>query len=314
VNGPRARIGRALRGSGLLHEHTDGFGEPQRKQLDELATALARIEGRLDQPAANILEEYCRDVPSPQTAVDIFAGEWASALPVAGLRAGSADLFAAPHVPWGVAALGGVAGQRVLELGPLEGGHTYLLDRMGAAEVVAVEANTRAYLKCLVVKELVGIPAARFHCGDAVGYLADHLARGREPFDLLLASGILYHLQDPVAALDLMTRVSDRLVLWTMYMDEPYVRSRPDLSVKFPGSTEADYDGFAYRIYRQEYQHALDYRGFCGGSAASSAWLTRADILRAVEHFGFEVVDIGHEEQDHKGNGACFCIAARRRV
>lgn len=315
----RSRVGRTLREAGVIHTHPDGLSP---RCLDQLGELLAPIDRRLDElvgqlrgPKSDILDSYCAETPSPQTAVDIFAGEWASALPAPldGVRAGSAPLFAIEHVPWGVDVLGGVKGQRVVELGPLEGGHTYLLDRMGAAEVVAIEANTRAFLKCLVSKELLGIPSARFQCGDALRYLESQLARGAAKFDLCLASGVLYHFQNPVAALDLMTRASDRLLLWTMYYDEGYIRSREDLSVKFPTTTPMEYAGFRHILYRQEYQQALQYKGFCGGSAPSSAWMTRDDILRALDHFGFDVLDIGFEEQNHKGNGPCLCLAARRR-
>jgi len=295
-------VGRALREVGLIH---DGFTETELQQLRET------LHGERA-PSFDILDAYCAEPPSPQTALDIFAGEWASRVPVDGTHSGHAPLFEIEHVPWGVAALGGIDGQRVLELGPLEGGHTYLLDRMGAGEVVAVEANTRAYLKCLIAKELLGMPAARFLCGDAVRYLEQAVLRG-ERFDLCLASGILYHLKDPVAALDLMSRVSDRLILWTMYYDGRYIATGPDLAPKFPGGTSAVHNGFEHTLWRQEYQGALDDRGFRGGSAAHSAWMSRGDLFRAVDHVGFDVIDVGFEEQNHKGNGPCICIAARRR-
>ncbi|MCW2541504.1 MAG: hypothetical protein JWN95_3229 [Frankiales bacterium] len=315
----RSRLGHTLREAGVIHSHVDGFTASQQQQLQELMAPveqqLAQLEEQLAGPELDILDSYCAATPSAQTAIDIFAGEWASEFPppLSGVRAGDAPLFAIEHVPWGVEVLGGVRGQRVVELGPLEGGHTYLLDRMGAAEVVAIEANTRAFLKCLVSKELLGIPSARFLCGDALRYLESELARGAAKFDFCLASGVLYHFLNPVAALDLMTRASDRLLLWTMYYDEDYIRSREDLSVKFPKATAMEYDGYAHTLYRQEYQQSLDYKGFCGGSAASSAWMTRSDILGALDHFGFDVVDIAFEEQNHKGNGPCFCVAAKRR-
>jgi len=283
--------------------------------LQSLNARLNGIEQTLAGQAVNILDEYCTETPHPQTALDIFAGEWASALPApfAHLRAGSAPLFAAEHVGWGIDALGGVDGHRVVELGPLEGGHTYMLDRRGAREVVSIEANTRAYLKCLISKEILGIPSARFHCGDALRFLENNLARGSEKFDLCLASGVLYHFLNPVAALELMTKSSDRLLLWTMYFDEDYIRSRPDLSVKFPTSTPMEHAGFHHTLHRQEYRDALQYKGFCGGSAASSAWMTKSDIFGAVEHLGFEILDVGFEEQNHKGNGPCICLVAQRK-
>ena len=55
----------------------------------------------------------------------------------------------------------------MLELGPLEGAHTYMLDRAGASEVVAIEGNTRAFLKCLITKELLSMPSARFLVGTS---------------------------------------------------------------------------------------------------------------------------------------------------
>jgi SAM-dependent methyltransferase len=315
----KSRVRSRLEGVGLLQGPGVGFSDAQRGELDALIAPLRdrieEIDGQSAEAELEILDEYCREVPSPQTAIDIFAGEWAARLPppLGHVRAGSAPLFEIEHVPWGVQALGGVGAQRVVELGPLEGGHTYILDRMGAAEVVAIEANTRAYLKCLIAKELLGIPSASFLCGDALRYLESELARGAGKFDFCLASGVLYHFRDPVAALDLLTRSSDRLLLWTMYYDEEYVRSREDLSVKFTSQVDAEYDGYKHVLHRQEYQHALAYKGFCGGSAADSAWMTREAIFGAIEHFGFEVVDVGFEEQNHKGNGPCICIAARRR-
>lgn len=266
-------------------------------------------------PAPSILDSYVSAIPSPQTAADIFAGEWAARFPppLAHVRAGVAPLFEVEHVPWGVEVLGGISGGRVVELGPLEGGHTYILDRLGAAEVVAIEANTRAFLKCLIAKELLGISSARFLCGDFVAYLADRAERGSPPFDLCLASGVLYHLADPVPVLALMRKASDRLVLWTHYYNPELVSGRPDLAVKFPRSEIVERAGFRHTLYRQEYQGALAVPGFAGGTAETSSWMNREDIVGALEHVGYEITAIGHEEPDHKGQGSCFCIAARAR-
>jgi SAM-dependent methyltransferase len=313
----RSQVGSKLRAVGVLGN--DSFTPTQQAQLHEIVAGLdARldtIEKTTSGHALDILDEYCKEAPSPQTAVDVFAGEWASRFPepFTHLVAGGAPLFAAEHVAWGIDALGGVDGQRVVELGPLEGGHTFMLDRRGAREVVAVEANTRAFLKCLVTKEILGIPSARFLCGDALRYLEGNLARGGEKFDLCLASGVLYHFVNPVAALELMTKSSDRLLLWSMYYDDEYIQSREDLAIKFPSSTPMEHAGFKHTLYRQEYREALAYKGFCGGSAASSAWMTKDDIFGAVEHFGFEILETGFEEQNHKGNGPCISLVARRK-
>src|SRR4051812_20493353 len=93
-------------------------------------------------------------IPTNQNAIDLIDG-WVSQLPPeVGVNAGHAVLFHDPRTVWALERLGSVAGQTVLELGPLEGGHTYMLHQ-GGARVLAIEANKRAYLKCLIVKELL---------------------------------------------------------------------------------------------------------------------------------------------------------------
>jgi hypothetical protein len=74
--------------------------------------------------------------PSVQNAIDIFAGEWASRFPSNGpaVNAGTVPLFEDPRLAWANETLReltghGFAGQRILELGPLEGGHTYMFSR-----------------------------------------------------------------------------------------------------------------------------------------------------------------------------------------
>ncbi len=321
----RSRVGRVLRQYGLLHEHPAGIGRIEHQEVlaalsalgehQEVLAALSALGEQvraLQPPPPDAGELYCPAAPSPQTALDIFAGEWASEFPASlGVTSGWSPLFTSEMITWGVDLLGGVQGQRVLELGPLEGAHTYMLDRLGAAEVVAVEANTRAYLKCLVTKELLNITSAKFLCGDAVRYLERELARGASTFDMCVASGILYHLLDPVAALDLFSRASDRLLLWTMYYDEDKISARAEVAVKFTSTRQNRYHGFDHVLHQQDYQQATLFKGFCGGSAASSAWLTRADILAAVDHFGFDVVGVAFEGET--SNGPCFAVAARRR-
>ena len=95
-----------------------------------------------------------------------------------------------------------------------------MLDRAGAAQVVAIEANARAFLKCLIVKELVGLPRVEFLCGDSVAYLRDTNRR----FDVCVASGILYHMQDPAELIALLAdRCREQLYLWTHYYDRALI-------------------------------------------------------------------------------------------
>jgi hypothetical protein len=92
---------------------------------------------------SNILAHYITDRPSPQHAVDLFAGEWSSHFPegAPAVSGGQVRLFEDPRLVWAIDRLGGVRGKSVLELGPFEGGHSYMLERAGATSIDAIEAN-----------------------------------------------------------------------------------------------------------------------------------------------------------------------------
>jgi hypothetical protein len=260
-------------------------------------------------PNGVVLDCYVSAAPSPQNALDIFKGDWSSRLPKPfdQFKAGAIDLFRDARMTWMIEQIGGVQGQSVVELGPLEGGHTYMLHEAGASELVAIESNSRAFLKCLIVKELLGLHRARFLYGDFVEYLRSCPRR----FDIALASGVLYHMRNPVELIALLARVTDRIFVWTHYYDSAIITASPALAPKFLSSAVAEYDGFEHTLYRQEYLDALCWSGFCGGSHADSAWMSRSDILSCVRYFGFQDIEIAFEAPDHP-NGPSFAFLAQR--
>jgi hypothetical protein len=131
-----------------------------------------------EQQDVSVLDAYVQGPPSGENALRIFAGEWSSRLPAPyHALTGEADLFEDLRITWLADVLGRFAGLNVLELGPLEAGHTTMLERGGAASIVAVESNVRAYLKCLIVKELLGLTRTTFLLGDAVSYLQSNCRR-----------------------------------------------------------------------------------------------------------------------------------------
>ena len=258
---------------------------------------------------AETLEAYARTAPSAQNAIDIFKGQWSSQLPppYQDLTGGAAPLYADPRLAMALDMLGGVTGKRVLELGPLEGGHTYQLDRAGAADVLAIEGNTNAFLKCLVVKELLGMRSARFVCGDFVEYL-----RGApERVDLTLASGVLYHMINPVELLARLAGVADAVYIWTHYYDASLLAKRLTNARHIVVPESAEYEGFRHSLHRYEYGAALERQDFCGGSRPQARWLTRADILGALAHFGYSRIEPFYEQPDH-AHGPAFALLAQR--
>ncbi len=249
--------------------------------------------------------------PNAQAVLDIFAGEWASRLPPPydGLRAGDAALFDDERIRWTLARFGPLDGRSVLELGPLEGGHSYMAMQAGAARVVAVEGNTRHFLKCLVVKDLLDMDVVEFRLGDFVAMLQEQA----DVYDLVLAQGVLYHMVDPVELIALTAERGQRLALWTQYYDADRVaRLAPRVRRHFAADpAAAQTRGFSHTHHRFDYGLGRRLVGFYGGNQPHANWLSRDDLMRALEHFGWRDVQVGFEEPGAAHGPALSLTAVR---
>jgi len=258
--------------------------------------------------SASVLDQYVRSHPSAQNAVDLFAGEWSSALPAhVGVTAGSVALFDDGRVRWIIERTGGVDGRSVLELGPLEGAHTTMLEAAGA-RVTAIEANSRAFLRCLVVKEILPLRSARFLLGDFVSFMEDTEDR----YDLVLASGVVYHAPDPLRMLAAIAQVTDRVGIWTHYYHPQLIAgdewaARLFRSAPFTGSLA----GVDVTLHRREYRESLECSGFCGGPEESAVWMELDDIVAVLRALGFDRVDVTDDDHHHL-HGACALLYAER--
>jgi hypothetical protein len=271
-------------------------------------SALSRLSRVRARPVSPNVASFVTTRPSPQNAVDAVPDAWASRFPAPfeQVRAGDAELFEDPRVAWGFDRLGGVAGRTVLELGPLEGAHSYMAHSAGARSVTAVEANPKAFLKCLVVKELFELDRCSFLCGDALEFLSQE----GEEFDLCIASGILYHMVDPVRLIELISRRSRRLIMWTHFYDDHALANRR-LSRRLSPARVVEHPGFSHRVHRHRYGFDTRLSGFCGGTAPYSHWLPRDELLRALAHFGWQDIEIGFEEMSHPNGPALALVATR---
>jgi hypothetical protein len=229
--------------------------------------------------------------PSDQNALDLFAGEWSSQPPPTEpqLTGGSTPLFDDPRISWAqrhLIAMGlvdGFSGRDVLELGPLEAGHTYVLDRLKAKSITCIEANARAYLKCLISKEVFGITRARFLLGDGLEYLRAADCH----YDIGVACGVLYHMTNPVELLELLARRCDALFLWTVFYDPDFVAKSPGPGAMFSDALSMEHAGFEHTVHRYNYGPFLDSESFSGGGDTYSYWMEKPEILTALRHFGF---------------------------
>lgn len=179
----------------------------------------------------------------------------------------------------------------MLELGPLEGAHTFQLERLGA-RVLAVEANTEAFLKCLVVKELLEL-RSRFLCGDVLEFLEHSDSR----YDLIFASGVLYHMTDPVRLIRLISTHSDKCFLWTHYHNGNRGKFRARA-----------YSGHGFHTTLHELHYGYTGSGkFWGGNRPTAAWMQRDEIIRAFRFFGMRHHAVLGEDQDHPA-GPAFSV------
>jgi hypothetical protein len=239
--------------------------------------------------------------PSVQTAVDLFKGQWASDLSevLPGVEAGRHRLFTDHRPRLAAEALGTngrLDGMSVLELGPLEGAHSWQLAGLGAA-VVGVEANATAFLKCLVVKEALSMERVRFLLGD----FSEHLRQGAGRYDMVFASGVLYHMADPLDLIALIAASTDRCFVWTQH----YAAAR--CSDRVPEAVSRG--GFEATYWRKDYgDKGLQ---FWGSDAHVPSWMEAEAILAAFRHFGMTEVEVLEREPDHE-QGPAFTIAARR--
>ncbi len=257
-----------------------------------------------------ILDLYVSTLPSDQNVLDIFAGEWSSRLPADSnliTKPGSAAFFDDDRVKWASQTFGSFNDWNILELGPLEGGHTYMLEKLGARQITAIEANTRAYLKCLCIKEIFNLTRASFKLGDFMTYLASC----EDQFDLVLASGVLYHMAAPVSMLELVSKRARRIFIWTHYYDQQVINARPDLRRKFGDPEIIEHDGQRYMSALQHYNKAIGWAGFCGGPKPTSRWLSRDSILEALQRYGFSKVTIGFDHPEHP-KGPAFALCAEK--
>ena len=249
-------------------------------------------------------EKFEQRVPAPQNAIDIFRGHWASDLrPIfSDAIAGDARHFDKdPKPQWAAQALGSnsrLDGYSILELGPLEAANTYNLERLGAS-VLAIEANVEAYLKCLIVKEICGLSRAHFLLGDFNQFLATTSNR----FDLVYCSGVLYHMSDPVSTIEMISKVTDKVFVWSHVYDEHHYTGAERVK---------EYDARFPHIELWSYDHAagMSDSHFWGGNQSISRWMRAQPMIDAFKYFGFS--EFVMFDVSASATSAALCFAAKK--
>ncbi|MBP1872369.1 hypothetical protein J2Z19_002081 [Ensifer adhaerens] len=255
-----------------------------------------------------VFEQYSRDLPSHQNAVNSLTG-WNSAFPPeANIRAGAHPLFADGRLTWAIGQFGSLKDKKIVEIGPLEGMHTYMLNKQRPSLIDAIEANKQCFLRCLITKEILGIDRARFYLGDALRWLQEKNTH----YDLAIASGVLYHMADPGYFLCQIAERCDSLFLWTHYVDDEAMPNSDSRRQAFTGNVETKtFSGVSVRYYERGYFNANTTEKFCGGMRDRHYWMHRDDIISLLAALGFGDIRITQEDPLH-GGGPCFSLFAKR--
>lgn len=261
-------------------------------------------------PKAGHLDEYETSFPRYQNAINALPG-WNQAFqPELGLEAGNVHLYHDPRILWAIEQAGSLAGKRILEIGPLEAAHTWLLDQQGPALIDAVEANKLCYLRCLVTKEILQLKTARFHLGDCQLWLEQRPHR----YDLVVASGVLYHMQDPVRFLEAVAARTDAVFIWTHYADDEAMPPGDPRRGAFVGKVEVQNRlNIDIRLHPRSYLGAWKDKAFCGGMHDLHRWIDKKDLLALLRALGFNDIRIWQDDPNH-AFGPAFSLFARRSI
>lgn len=181
-------------------------------------------------------------------------------------------------------------GMRVLELGCLEGMHSWILQKLGVKEVIAIEGRRENFLKCLIVKNAFALDRCKFLFGD----LNKILPSLSGPFDLCVALGVLYHFENPVAIIYRIGQLAESIFVWTHYA-----------TVDYPKGCAVEEIAYQEKIYGGKYM-GEDTSHYLSGLQGKSFMMFEEDIFKVVKDAGFKNIDLLGKEQHEHGPAMTF--------
>lgn len=169
-------------------------------------------------------------------------------------------------------------GKSVLELGPLEGGNTIILSKMGVSKIIAIEGRVENYIKCCIIKNLFGLKKARYFLDDIRNISLEKYGR----FDIALVAGVLYHLNDPPILLKKLTEVTDTVVISTHYADETSPSTHAEIQF-----IETDLGVYRGKVFKEGTLSNPN-----AGLQSESLWLFEEDLMRMCKDVGYKEIAV----------------------
>jgi hypothetical protein len=167
--------------------------------------------------------------------------------------------------------------RRILELGSLEGGHTFpLAQRPGVEKVVGLEGRTPNLARARFVQRMLDCRNVEFLQADLETFDPTPLGR----FDAVYCVGLLYHLMEPWKLLQRISGMAPVLFLSTHYaLDQEAHLMR---------------NNYAGRLYRE-----LGLADPLSGLSPDSFWPTRESLIAMLRAAGYERIEVCDYQRKH---------------
>lgn len=177
--------------------------------------------------------------------------------------------------------------ETILELGSLEGAHTFILaQRPGVRRVLALEGREFNLRKARFVQELLQVSNAEF--AQANLEHTDLTTFGK--FDAVFCSGLMYHLPEPWKLISQLPAIAPNLFIWTHYA--------PDADA-----------GIVFGDLRGEAHPEGGAADPLSGMSATATWLTLESLTKALKESGYASVQVIDNNPAHP-NGPAVTIGA----
>jgi len=173
-------------------------------------------------------------------------------------------------------------------MGPHEGHHSILIEKMGARESVAIEGNKDNMAKCLRIKEKYGLTKTTFYQANV-----EELYNNKVPapfhgrFDLIFCLGFLYHLPEPQKAIEWFAKQSGTLFLGTHYVEK---NAEDKYRGNFEKGTIANNANIYNGLWYGEYDTSRGSGGTLDGMSPRSFWLYENDLVNMAISSGYKKV------------------------
>jgi 2-polyprenyl-3-methyl-5-hydroxy-6-metoxy-1,4-benzoquinol methylase len=189
---------------------------------------------------------------------------------------------------------GRFSGRRIADLGCLEGYFSFECALQGA-EVVGVEGKLLNVRKCEFVRSVLDVPRVSFIQRNVMEVTRDTLGA----FDVVLALGLLYHLDDPYTFLANVAAMCDGFAVIDTHIaldDQPETIKaswRPELSAMQSFTLGGRrYEGRLFREFPSGTDRLVkDVSPTASVDNELSLWLTEDSLLRMLHDVGFSTTE-----------------------